>query len=240
MSKLFENKHILHIVSEIVILVAIIYNISSKFKTIKSYIDDICQRLDEQDETIEKQNKQIDFLIAQLKTLTTQQLHRQPTSQPPYQPTSRSTYQPTSQSTSQPTSQSTSQPTSQTRRSHKKQREENFKGGGKLCAPQSTTLQPNTSRPIPPQANTLQDPIQSLQESKVDTINLGENFDRQPNIFSTVTFIPMIQKSPPRQQASIEEIDTEDENLDDELKEELEELSNLKKDLKESFENKDE
>ena len=69
MAKIFENRQLLHIVSEVVILMALTYNISSKFKTVKSYIDDICHRLDEQEEMITRQTQQIDSLTSELKKL---------------------------------------------------------------------------------------------------------------------------------------------------------------------------
>jgi len=69
MAKIFENRQLLHVVSEVVILMALTYNISSKFKTVKSYIDDICHRLDEQEEMITRQTQQIDSLTSELKKL---------------------------------------------------------------------------------------------------------------------------------------------------------------------------
>ena len=70
MVKMFENRQVLHIVSEIVILMAFSYSVSSKFKTLKSYVDDICNRLDEQDEIIAKQDSQIEYLNGKLASLS--------------------------------------------------------------------------------------------------------------------------------------------------------------------------
>ena len=70
MVKMFENRQVLHIVSEIVILMAFSYSVSSKFKTLKSYVDDICNRLDEQDEIISKQDRQIEYLNGKLASLS--------------------------------------------------------------------------------------------------------------------------------------------------------------------------
>lgn len=71
MSKIFDNRQLLHIVSEIVVLMALTYNISAKFKIVRSYIDDICHRLDEQEEMLTRQNQQIESLTAELKKLYT-------------------------------------------------------------------------------------------------------------------------------------------------------------------------
>jgi hypothetical protein len=46
------------------------YSVSSKFKTLKSYVDDICNRLDEQDEIIAKQASQIEYLNGKLASLS--------------------------------------------------------------------------------------------------------------------------------------------------------------------------
>lgn len=70
MAKIFENRQVLHVVSEIVVFMAFSYSVSSKFKTLKTYIDDICNRLDEQDEIITKQGQQIDYLNSRLLYLT--------------------------------------------------------------------------------------------------------------------------------------------------------------------------
>lgn len=192
MPKLFENKQIFHIVSEVVILLALSYNVSSKFKTLKTYLDDICHRLDEQDEVIEKQNKQIESLTLQLKSL------RQLPSQPP--PTYKTTPK---------TIKNVKPPSSN---------------------PVVFSTPPSSPPPPTPPPN---HPTEMVEESTHYTPSSS-------NIFSTVTFIPMMHTSPrsPSSQPTVEEIDSDD-DLDDELKEELEELTNPKQDLKETVENKE-
>lgn len=62
MPKLLDNKQIIHIVSEIVILIALTFYFSSKNKTLMSHIEELAQRLEEQENQIQKQNQLIQQL----------------------------------------------------------------------------------------------------------------------------------------------------------------------------------
>jgi hypothetical protein len=68
MTKLFENKQqILHIVTEVIALIALTFYFSQKNKKMMSHIEDLSQRLEEQEEIIQKHDKIIEKLQAQLK-----------------------------------------------------------------------------------------------------------------------------------------------------------------------------
>jgi hypothetical protein len=74
MTKLFENKQqILHIVTEVIALIALTFYFSQKNKKMMSHIEDLSQRLEEQEEIIQKHDKIIEKLQAQLQA----QLHSQ-------------------------------------------------------------------------------------------------------------------------------------------------------------------
>ena len=57
MSKILENKQIIHIATEIVALMGIIFYFSSKNKKLLSHIEDLSQRLEEQEDLIQKHEK---------------------------------------------------------------------------------------------------------------------------------------------------------------------------------------
>lgn len=63
MSKLLGNKQIIHIVSEIVILIGIVFYFSSKNNNLIAQIDDLSQRLEEQNELIQKHEQIIRQLV---------------------------------------------------------------------------------------------------------------------------------------------------------------------------------
>lgn len=54
MSKLFENKQMIHIASEVVVLVGLTYYFSQKNRKLMSQIEDLHQKIEEQDENINK------------------------------------------------------------------------------------------------------------------------------------------------------------------------------------------
>ena len=75
MSKLLENKQIIHIATEIVILISITIYFSSKNKKLLGYIEDLSSRVEQQEEIIQKH----EIIIRQLaKSLNNTQ--NQPTS----------------------------------------------------------------------------------------------------------------------------------------------------------------
>lgn len=66
MSKLLENKQMLHIGAEIVSLVGVVYYFSRKNTELLKHIEEITQRLDEQEEIIAKQDQVIKAIIAKM------------------------------------------------------------------------------------------------------------------------------------------------------------------------------
>jgi hypothetical protein len=63
MSKLFENKQIIHIATEIVALIGIIFYFSSKNKKLLEHIEDLSQRLEDQEDLIQKHEQIIRQLV---------------------------------------------------------------------------------------------------------------------------------------------------------------------------------
>lgn len=54
MSKILDNKQIIHIASEIIIILGITFYFSQKNKKIMNHINDLSQRLEEQEDVIQK------------------------------------------------------------------------------------------------------------------------------------------------------------------------------------------
>ena len=69
MSKLLENKQIIHIISEIVVITGITIYFSQQTKKLKSHINDLTQRIDDQDEIIQTHEKKIAQLISTVEQL---------------------------------------------------------------------------------------------------------------------------------------------------------------------------
>ena len=73
MSKLFENKQqIIHIATEIIALIAITFYFSQKNKKLMTHIEDLAQRIEEQEETLQKHDKLIQKMSSTITTLQTQ------------------------------------------------------------------------------------------------------------------------------------------------------------------------
>lgn len=66
MSKFFENKQIIHIITEIVILIGITLYFSSKNKKLYEHIEDLSQRLEDQEDLIQKHEQIIRQLVQRL------------------------------------------------------------------------------------------------------------------------------------------------------------------------------
>ena len=62
MSKLLDNKQIIHIVSEIVIILGITFYFSQKNKKIMNHINDLTQRIEEQEDVLQKHEQMISKL----------------------------------------------------------------------------------------------------------------------------------------------------------------------------------
>ena len=63
MSKLLENKQIIHIATEIVVLIGITFYFSSKNKKLSTHIEDLSQRLEEQEDLIQNHERIIRQLV---------------------------------------------------------------------------------------------------------------------------------------------------------------------------------
>jgi outer membrane biosynthesis protein TonB len=63
MSKLLENKQIIHIVTEIIAIAVIIFYFSSKNKKLLGHIEDLSQRLEDQEDIIQKHEQIIKQLV---------------------------------------------------------------------------------------------------------------------------------------------------------------------------------
>lgn len=63
MSKLLENKQIIHIVTEIITITVIIFYFSSKNKKLLGHIEDLSQRLEDQEDMIQKHELIIKQLV---------------------------------------------------------------------------------------------------------------------------------------------------------------------------------
>jgi len=89
-SKLLENQRLVHIVSEFLILIVLIYYFNQKYKKMLSYIEDLVQRVEEQEDIIQKHDQLIKNIMSQqlqIQQLQTQksQSQSQHQSQPQYQ-----------------------------------------------------------------------------------------------------------------------------------------------------------
>ena len=69
MFNLMENKQIIHIASEIIVLIAVIYYFNGKNKKLLRHIEDLAQRIEDQEELLEKNSKAIQELSDQISKL---------------------------------------------------------------------------------------------------------------------------------------------------------------------------
>ena len=63
MSKLIENKHIIHIASEIIVLLGLTFYFNQKNKKIMGHIQDLSQRIEEQEDLLQKHEQVIKKLV---------------------------------------------------------------------------------------------------------------------------------------------------------------------------------
>lgn len=63
MSKILENKQVVHIACEVVALIGLVIHFSKKNTKLNSYIDEVAQRLEEQEELIKKHEQLIGNLV---------------------------------------------------------------------------------------------------------------------------------------------------------------------------------
>ena len=70
MSKLLDNKQIIHIVSEIFVIAGITIYFSSQNKKLLNHINDLTQRIDDQEEVIQTHEKKIAQLVSLVENST--------------------------------------------------------------------------------------------------------------------------------------------------------------------------
>ena len=85
MSKILENKQLIHIAAEIIILVSLVYYFNQKHKKLLTIVEDLAQRIEEQEDLIQKHEKIIEKMVATINTLSTQQNPSQSYQSPSYQ-----------------------------------------------------------------------------------------------------------------------------------------------------------
>jgi hypothetical protein len=93
-SKLLENQRLVHIVSEFLILIVLIYYFNQKYKKMLSYIEDLVQRVEEQEDIIQKHDQLLKNIMSQqiqIQQLQSQQLQSQ---KPQLQPQTQTQSQP--------------------------------------------------------------------------------------------------------------------------------------------------
>lgn len=69
MKALLENKLVLHIVGEAIVFIAVIFYFSQRHKRVMNHINDLVQRIEEQEDMLHKHEKAIENLTKQLKEL---------------------------------------------------------------------------------------------------------------------------------------------------------------------------
>lgn len=96
MSKLLENKQIVHIATEIVVLIGITFYFSSKNKKLLGHIEDLSQRLEDQEDMIQKHEQIIKQLVQVInnkspgpKSAHVSPKHNQPSQQQRHSPSNR-------------------------------------------------------------------------------------------------------------------------------------------------------
>ena len=70
MSKIFENKQLIHIASEVVILVALVYYFNQKNRKLLNIVEDLAQRVEEQEDLIQKHEEIIKKMVEQINKLS--------------------------------------------------------------------------------------------------------------------------------------------------------------------------
>lgn len=101
MKKLIDNKHIVHIVAEIVVLIGLVFYFSSKNNRLVSYIEELTLRVEEQEDIINKHGSMITQLTNMVHAMQmgslTQQLYKEQ-----FVDTSEKSVQPQKQSSKKP------------------------------------------------------------------------------------------------------------------------------------------
>lgn len=74
-NKLIDNKQMVHIVSEVIVLLGMSFYFSSKNKTLQSHIENLSQRLEEQEDRIQKMENLLNQIPARLNDSLTAMNH---------------------------------------------------------------------------------------------------------------------------------------------------------------------
>ena len=72
MSNLLQNKQMIHVASELVVLVGVVYYFNKKNKKLMSYIEDLSQRFEEQEDVIQKHEQALIAMSNMIKQLEAQ------------------------------------------------------------------------------------------------------------------------------------------------------------------------
>ena len=83
MSALLQNKQIAHVATEIVVLIGLTFYFSSKNKKLLEHIEDLSQRLEDQEDTIQKHEQIINELVKLVNRPKLQPVVQQPVVQQP-------------------------------------------------------------------------------------------------------------------------------------------------------------
>ena len=83
MSALLQNKQIAHVATEIVVLIGLTFYFSSKNKKLLEHIEDLSQRLEDQEDTIQKHEQIINELVKLVNRPKLQPVVQQPVAQQP-------------------------------------------------------------------------------------------------------------------------------------------------------------
>lgn len=83
MSKILENKQVVHIACEVVALIGLVIHFSKKNTKLNSYIDEVVQRLEEQEELIKKHEQLIGNLVQTINNM--KYVQAQPVQEQPIQ-----------------------------------------------------------------------------------------------------------------------------------------------------------
>ena len=75
---LLENKQLMHVAAEVVVLIGIIYYINQKNATCAKNIDKLVQRIEEQEDIIQRHEQLINKLISALESTTSSRVHEGP------------------------------------------------------------------------------------------------------------------------------------------------------------------
>lgn len=76
--KLFDNKQLIHVAAEVVLFVGMFYYISSKTKKLNNHIEDLVQKIDEQEELLQKHEQIIKQLVGAINQMPRQMMHPPP------------------------------------------------------------------------------------------------------------------------------------------------------------------